>query len=144
MIDKDKFLALLDVHLPRESRKDPDEFYLTARSAFQNGIALRIYEVAAAMGKVFEKHHTQETFDAIKALLDEQKICVADMFWDDADPEHSRSSIHEVIDCKWCDGLVNVGDEVEIQQAIRLPNIKVRLIDDPEDEDGFDYEEIKP
>lgn len=67
-----------------------------------------------------------------------------DMFWNDADPEMAEGSIHDVIDREWGDGSVTVGDVMEIQQAIRLPNIKVRLIESAEDgPDYFDYEVIE-
>lgn len=63
----------------------------------------------------------------------------ANMFWNDADPERSADSIHEVIEREWSDGMLQIGDVLEIQRAVRLSNIKVELIPDPQDEDGFDY-----
>jgi len=67
-----------------------------------------------------------------------------DMFWNDADPEHGRDSIHEILDDEWGDGILSIGDTRVIQQAVRLANITVRVIVDPDDEDSFDYEEVPP
>lgn len=69
------------------------------------------------------------------------KLRDADMFWNDADPEMAEGNIHDVIDREWGDGMLKHGDEMVIQQATRLPNIKVRLIPSADDgEDYFDYE----
>jgi len=99
-------------------------------------------------GLIFEHASTglnhQVWFQRGEVVAIIKALTKTDMFWDDSDPETCRSSIHEVIDHKWNDGLMGIGDEMEIQQAIRLPNIKVRVIVDPEDNYGFDYEEIKP
>lgn len=65
------------------------------------------------------------------------------LFWNDADPEHGETSIFEVIDSEWNGGCMKHGDEMVIQQAVRLPNIRVRLIPCPTDgDDYFDYEVI--
>ena len=65
------------------------------------------------------------------------------LFWNDADPEHGETSIFEVIDSEWNGGCMKHGDEMFIQQAVRLPNIRVRLIPCPTDgDDYFDYEVI--
>ena len=65
------------------------------------------------------------------------------LFWNDADPEHGETSIFEVIDSEWNGGCMKHGDEMVIQQAVRLPNIRVRLVPCPTDgDDYFDYEAI--
>lgn len=65
------------------------------------------------------------------------------LFWNDADPEHGETSIFEVIDREWNGGCMEHGAEMVIQQAVRLPNIRVRLIPCPTDgDDYFDYEVI--
>lgn len=66
------------------------------------------------------------------------------MFWNDADPERGRDSIHEILDDEWGDGILKVGETRVIQRAVRLANITVRVIADPDDEDSFDYEEVEP
>lgn len=65
------------------------------------------------------------------------------MFWDHDDPEVCQDSIFEVIDREWNGGTLKHGDVMEIQRAVRLPNIKVRLIPDGDGEDYFDYEVIE-
>lgn len=62
-----------------------------------------------------------------------------DMFWNDADPERAFDSIIELVSQEWSNGSVVAGDVMEIQQAIRLPNIKVRVVES--EDDGVDYEE---
>ena len=66
----------------------------------------------------------------------------ANMFWNDADPERGHDSIFEVLDAEFGDGVLSIGDTRVIQCAIRLPNITVQVVADPEDEDSFDYEII--
>lgn len=63
-------------------------------------------------------------------------------FWNNDDPDRCHSSIHGALEREWLDGLLEIGVEMTIQQALRLPNIKVRVIADPKDPDGFDYEEV--
>ena len=66
------------------------------------------------------------------------------MFWNDADPERGHDSIHEVLDAEFGDGTLLIGETRVIQQAVRLANVTVRVIADPDDEHGFDYEEVQP
>lgn len=65
------------------------------------------------------------------------------LFWNHDDPEIGETSIHDVIDREWNGGCLKHGDVMEIQQAVSLPNIKVRLIPSAEHgEDYFDFEII--
>ena len=64
-----------------------------------------------------------------------------DMFWDAEDPDRPHDSIHDVVVSAFENGR-NVGDVVEVQQAIRLQNIKVRIIADPEDDEEISYEPV--
>lgn len=66
---------------------------------------------------------------------------VPDMFWNDADPERAFDSIIELVSQEWSNGSVVAGDVMEIQQATRLPNIKVRIVES--EDDGVDYEQLK-
>jgi hypothetical protein len=66
----------------------------------------------------------------------------ADLFWNDADPEQCAYSIHEVIDREYSDGSIRIGDIMTIQQAIRLPNIQVRIIASEDDPNDWEYEVI--
>jgi len=63
------------------------------------------------------------------------------LFWNDADPERAFDSITELVSREWSNGAVEAGDVMEIQQAIRLPNIKVRVVES--EDDGVDYEAMK-
>ena len=63
----------------------------------------------------------------------------ADMFWDNDDSERQHHSIHDLI----IEGGFGVGDIVTIQCAARLPNIKVRVIVDPNNEDELIFEDIE-
>lgn len=65
-----------------------------------------------------------------------------DMFWNHDDPEQCQDSIHNVVVSAYENGC-NVGDVVEVQQAIRLHNIKVRIIADPEDSEEISYEVVE-
>ncbi len=67
-----------------------------------------------------------------------------DMFWDDDDPERCQDSLHNVLVEVQCNRDLSVGDVVEVQRAIRLPNVSVRITA-VEDEDGdgdLEYEII--
>jgi hypothetical protein len=64
-----------------------------------------------------------------------------DMFWNADDPERCQDSIHNVVIEAYENGS-NVGDIVEVQQAIRLHNVKVRIIADPEDDEEISYEPL--
>ena len=67
-----------------------------------------------------------------------------DMFWDDDDPERCQDSIHNVLVEVQCNRGLSVGNVVEVQRAIRLPNVSVRITA-VEDEDGggdLEYEVI--
>ncbi|WP_394065380.1 hypothetical protein [Alcaligenes sp. WGS1538] len=67
-----------------------------------------------------------------------------DMFWDDDDPERCQDSIHNVLVEVQCNHGLSVGNVVEVQRAIRLPNVSVRITA-VEDEDGggdLEYEVI--
>ena len=81
--------------------------------------------------------HRNQTAPAAQGLSD-----AANMFWNDADPERGHDSIFEVLDAEFGDGVLSIGDTRVIQCAIRLPNITVQVVADPEDEDSFDYEVI--
>lgn len=99
--------------------------------------------VAAAIDAMLINKHIRELTEALRmaeAALRAQGE--PDMFWNDADPERCRDSIAEVIEYEWSNADAQVGDTMEIQQAIRLPNIKIRITADATDEDGFDFEVI--
>ena len=68
----------------------------------------------------------------------------ADMFWNNDDPERCADSIHEVLEWEWQDGILQVGDIRTIQQAMKMPNVRVRVTSAKNDEDGFDYDFIEP
>ena len=61
--------------------------------------------------------YVEEAHAVIAALDAARGGDQADMFWDAADPEYSCASIEEVLEN------VDSGDIVEIQQALRLPNV---------------------
>lgn len=65
-----------------------------------------------------------------------------DMFWDADNPEQCQDSIHNLLVEVQCDRTLRVGDIVEIQQAMSLPDISVRVTAvDGEDDDGdLEYE----
>lgn len=78
------------------------------------------------------------------AKIDELKAKLEpDMFWNDADPEMASSSIYDVVNDAFNDGTVNAGDVMTIQQAVRMENIQVKLIQDPENpDDSIEYEVV--
>lgn len=53
------------------------------------------------------------------------EVTDGDMFWDDADNEFCRESIGDVVNHRWENGSLQDGGTVTIQQARKLPNIKV-------------------
>lgn len=66
------------------------------------------------------------------------------LFWNDADPEVGHTSIHDVLDREWNQDSIGINDTLVIQRAVSLPKITVRIIADPTDPDGFDYEVVEP
>jgi hypothetical protein len=72
----------------------------------------------------------------------EDKRDEPDMFWNQDDSERCEDSIHNVVVSAYENGC-NVGDIVEVQQAIRLHNIKVRIIADPDDSEEITYEPVE-
>lgn len=60
------------------------------------------------------------------------KLATPDMFWNADDAEQLHHSIDEFLNDEICNGVCEVGGEFEIQRAVRLPNIKIRVtaIDD--------------
>jgi len=67
-----------------------------------------------------------------------------DMFWNKEDAEDNHSSVHDVISEAWLDGTIEDGAEITILQAMRLPETTYKVTALPGDDDGFNYEEIKP
>lgn len=68
----------------------------------------------------------------------------ADMFWDDNDPERMAHSIHDIVEERDGDCGLEVGQEITVQCAKRMPNVTVRITK-IRDEDGggeVDYETI--
>lgn len=93
------------------------------------------------LGQRLEHHITQ----LVGKQQDAEKVdAEPDMFWDDDDPERCQDSIHNVLVEVQCNRDLSVGDVVEVQRAIRLPNVSVRITA-VEDEDGsgdLEYEVI--
>ena len=60
------------------------------------------------------------------------KLATPDMFWNADDAEQMHHSIDEFLNDEICNGVCEVGGEFEIQRAVRLPNIKIKVtaIDD--------------
>lgn len=87
----------------------------------------------------------KEAWSAALAQQDADKVdAEPDMFWDDNDPERCQDSIHNVLVEVQCNRDLSVGDVVEVQRAIRLPNASVRITA-VENEDGsgdLEYEVI--
>ncbi|WP_374697324.1 Lar family restriction alleviation protein [Alcaligenes nematophilus] len=93
------------------------------------------------LGQRLEHHITQ----LVGKQQDAEKVdAEPDMFWDDDDPERCQDSIHNVLVEVQCNRDLSVGNVVEVQRAIRLPNVSVRITA-VEDEDGsgdLEYEVI--
>ncbi|HRO20851.1 hypothetical protein [Alcaligenes phenolicus] len=84
-------------------------------------------------------------YQMLQAQQDADKVdAEPDMYWDDDDPERCQDSIHNVLVEVQCNRDLSVGDVVEVQRAIRLPNASVRITA-VENEDGsgdLEYEVI--
>lgn len=99
--------------------------------------------------------------DALQRLLDWHETMVLDpriskqavalqtsgqepnMFWNDNDQEVCHMSIHDVLDAEWRDGTLEIGDTRVIQQAVNVPKITVRVIEDENVFGEFDYEIVE-
>lgn len=90
--------------------------------------------------KQAEKYAAIATAAPVAQLSDPPE---ADMFWNNDDPERCADSIHEVLEREWQDGILQVGDIRTIQQAMKLPNVRVIVTSADGDEDGFDYDLIR-
>lgn len=62
-------------------------------------------------------------------------------FWDNDDAERCHSSIDELLNREWCNGVLEAGAVFTIQQAHRLPNILIEVTSISEDGD-VEYREI--
>lgn len=107
---------------------------LSLRSAAQQALAALEYHQQ-------QTRPISQSEDAIKALrvaLAEPTVQPADLFWNDDDAEIGYTSIDDMLNSVWEDGLLEVGAEFTVQQAISLPKIKVRVtvIDE---ENGLEY-----
>lgn len=92
---------------------------------------------------VWRRLKAEEKLKAARAALAAQAAPAgaqdeADMFWDYANPERMAYSLHEVVIEHISDCDAEVGDEVTIQCAKRLPNVVVRILD----AESGDYEEV--
>ena len=58
------------------------------------------------------------------------------MFWDVEDPERCYSTLHDAVVDTASNETLSVGDVVELQQAIQLPNIRVRITSVDDDAGG--------
>jgi hypothetical protein len=63
------------------------------------------------------------------------------MFWDNDEGEDCVGSIEQLLDDKYNYSGLSVGDVVEIQQAYKAPNIKVRITECDENS-AIDYEVV--
>lgn len=63
-----------------------------------------------------------------------------DMFWNADDPEQCQDSIHNLLVKMQGNRFFYVGDVVEVQQAVKLPNIFVRITSAEDDEGNGDME----
>lgn len=61
-----------------------------------------------------------------------------DMFWNNDDPEQVQGSIHDVVIEAYESGY-DIGSTVEVQQAIRLENVKVQITRDETGEIAYEY-----
>lgn len=90
------------------------------------GIPARDAEIEALRKKI----------DTLRAQQDADKVdAEPDMFWNADNPEQCQSSIHNLLVEIQCDRSLHVGNIVEVQRAMRLPNISVRIttVDDDGD-----------
>ena len=60
----------------------------------------------------------------------------ADMFWNAEDPERCYRTLHDAVVETASNETLSVGDVVELQQAIQLPNIRVRITSVDDDAGG--------
>lgn len=74
---------------------------------------------------VNQQGYVQKLLAEIEGL---KKQFEPDMFWNADDPEQNHVSINDVVVEEYQNAFdMEVGYEIEIMQAIRLPNIKVRI-----------------
>ena len=78
-----------------------------------------------------------ENCDAAQGADADKVDAEPDMFWNADNPEQCKDSIHNLLVEVQCDRTLRVGGIVEVQQAMSLPNISVRITAvDGEDDDG--------
>ncbi len=98
------------------------------------------YELPAAVAAELLRLHLEilgaEQERAALAQQDADKVdAEPDMFWNADNPEQCQSSIHNLLVEIQCDRSLHVGNIVEVQRAMSLPNISVRIttVDDDGD-----------
>jgi hypothetical protein len=81
-----------------------------------------------------DSQHWCDKYAALRAERDAlaAKLATPDMFWNADDAEQMHHSIDEFLNDEICNGVCKVGGKFEIQRAVRLPNIKIKVtaIDD--------------
>lgn len=105
--------------------------------------ALKHIDIAMTDEHLSEVRNALESFAASRALpvlLGEADK--ADMFWDNDDSERQHGSIEEMLNEYICDHGLEIGAEFTIQQATRLPNIKIRVTAIDDNECEAEYEVI--
>jgi len=70
------------------------------------------------------------------------KLATPDMFWNADDAEQLHQSIDEFLNDEICNGVCEVGAEFEIQRAVRLPNIKIKVTAIDDESCEAEYEAI--
>lgn len=109
------------------------------------GDALRSY----AQSKYGNRHdalqcaESDTAREAYAALLaaDAQRV-EPDMFWNDADAEQCFSSIDEFLNDEICNASLRVGDVRTLLQAVRLPNVKIKVTSIDDESCEAEYEVI--
>ncbi|MEF9949483.1 MAG: hypothetical protein RR800_14235 [Comamonas sp.] len=83
-------------------------------------------------------------YTAPQAQADARDALKPDMFWNADDPESSETSINNVVVEAGSYRGLKVGDEVQIQRAVALPDLTVRITMVPDSEGNGDlqWEEV--
>ncbi len=66
-----------------------------------------------------------------------------DMFWNSPNTWERAESIFELVDRAWAYGNAEIGDTLTIQRAVRLEDIQVRVIKDPDSPYLVNYEVVQ-
>lgn len=113
-------------------------------------IETALTELSANLRRMEQRHQAVGyKFDRLYGLIDaarEELVTLTEpsMFWDAEDPESCQTSVNNVVVNADSYRGLEVGDLVEVQRAVRLPNVMLKITEVPSQDGDYEWEEVTP